>query len=142
MELLTMIDVIAWIGAVSFSICAIPQAWECYKQKHARGLAWSFLILWLVGEGCFLVYSIYLADLPLMVNYVANGLALGIIMYYKARGKSSEVESFTHKAYGAIIRQSDGKRHVYLGPLDNHTNRTCSASGPCIRHPVRGKDGG
>lgn len=129
-----MIDVIAWVGAVAFSICAIPQAWECYRHKHAQGLAWSFLILWLVGEVCFLIYSIYLVDFPLMVNYVANGLALGIIMYYKARGKASEVESLTHKACG--------KQNAHIVPVANLTNRTCSVSDSCICHPVRDEDDG
>lgn len=137
-----MIDVIAWIGAIAFSICAIPQALECYKQKHAQGLAWSFLLLWLVGEICFLVYSMYLVDLPLMINYVANGLALGIILYYKARGASGEVEYFTHKAYGDAVRQAGGKQNAHVVPLDNRTNRTCSVSDPCICHPVRDEDDG
>lgn len=97
-----MIDVIAWVGAVAFAVCAIPQAWACFKQKHAAGLDWSFLLLWLLGELCFLVYSIHLWDLPLMTNYIANGLSLFVIIYYKLR-PASAAEEKRREAYEKFI---------------------------------------
>jgi uncharacterized protein with PQ loop repeat len=79
---------IGWIGAILFAICGIPQAYQCYKQKHAHGLSWPFLLTWFGGEVLTLVY-IFLKptlDIPLVFNYVFNLLALLIIFYYKSYG--------------------------------------------------------
>lgn len=78
-------DIIAWIGSVAFAVCAVPQAWRCYRTKSGDGLDWLFLALWSVGEVCLLAYSIHLGDGPLIVNYVSNGVALCVIISCKVR---------------------------------------------------------
>jgi len=62
-------------------VCAIPQAVEAYKQKvcHINGL---FLVLWAVGEIFTLIYSIHIMAVPLIMNYVINGVSLTVIVYY------------------------------------------------------------
>lgn len=80
-----MIDLIGYIGALLFAICALPQAIKCYKEKHATGLSWLFLLLWLGGEICLLIYTIYTigAFNPLVLNYVGNLFLLAVIIRYK-----------------------------------------------------------
>lgn len=79
-----MSDIIGWIGAVSFAVCAIPQAYTCYKTKSARGLSMSFLLLWTIGEICLLYYSFMeVFSYQLIFNYVFNLTCLAIIFYYK-----------------------------------------------------------
>lgn len=74
------------IGAVCFSLCAVPQAWQCYRQGHARGLSWAFLGLWTVGEVATMVYVfVEHADAILLANYAANLAALLVIITYKLR---------------------------------------------------------
>lgn len=83
-----MIELIGWLGAFCFSICAIPQAWLCYKQGHARGVSEFFLSLWFIGEVCMLIYSLTLPGAePLIVNYLFNLACLLIIMKYKVLPK-------------------------------------------------------
>lgn len=86
------INGIGWIGCILFAICGIPQAYKCFKQKHANGLAWLTLLTWFLGEVLTLTY-IFLKptlDIPLVFNYVFNLCSLLIIFYYKIYGKNAE----------------------------------------------------
>jgi uncharacterized protein with PQ loop repeat len=80
-----MIESIGWIGAFFFSICAIPQAWQSFKEKHSNGLSVMFLVYWLLGEVFMLTYVMLQPelDLPLFVNYVVNLLLTSVIAWYK-----------------------------------------------------------
>jgi len=81
-----MIELIGWVGAVCFAMCGAPQAWLCWRQKHANGVSGGFLALWVVGEVCMLWYSIIKIDSPqILVNYVFNIMCLLIILRYKLK---------------------------------------------------------
>lgn len=83
-----LVEIIGWIGGILFAICAIPQAYDCYKQKHGKGLSWLFLILCIMGEICTLIYvSIDRFSWSLIINYIANLIALTFIVYYKWYGE-------------------------------------------------------
>lgn len=78
-----MVDIIGWIGAICFSVCAAPQAYKSYKEKSSEGISILFLGLWYVGELFTLMYvSLTTAQLPLIVNYVFNIICILIIIYY------------------------------------------------------------
>lgn len=83
-----MIDIIGWVGSICFSICAIPQAYKSVVEKHSIGVSWSFLLLWLVGELCTIIYVLVLPELlvPLIVNYILNLGSLIVIIYFKIYG--------------------------------------------------------
>jgi uncharacterized protein with PQ loop repeat len=81
-----IIDIIGWIGAIAFSVCAIPQALEAIKNK-ACYINKSFLYLWLIGEVFTLVYAINIKAAPLLLNYIINGISLSIILYYNKSPK-------------------------------------------------------
>ena len=78
-----MIETIGWIGAVAFAICGAPQAYKSWKEGHAHGLAWSFLVLWYIGELFGLVYVIALLSYPLIFNYAFNVILVTVILRYK-----------------------------------------------------------
>jgi len=77
------LEVIGWLGAFFFAICAVPQAWQTYKDKHSDGLALLFLITWLLGEICMIIYVWPTGDLPLLSNYFVNLVLTSYIFYYK-----------------------------------------------------------
>ena len=88
-----LISSIGWIGSILFAICGIPQAYQCWKQKHADGLSWPFLLAWFFGEVLTLIY-IFLKpklDIPLVFNYVFNLSALLIIFRYKIYSKNTKI---------------------------------------------------
>lgn len=78
-------DTIGWLGALCFSLCALPQAIQSYRQGHSKGLAWSFLLLWLAGEVLTMIYIWPKMLWPLMVNYIFNLICLLVIIRYKIK---------------------------------------------------------
>ena len=80
-----MSDWIGWAGSILFAACAIPQAWQSWREGHSRGLSWSFLLLWLSGEVLTIAYVLPKLDWPLLFNYGANLACLLVILRYKVR---------------------------------------------------------
>jgi uncharacterized protein with PQ loop repeat len=85
-----MIENIAgWGGSILLAICALPQAIESYKNKHANGITHGLLWCWMIGEFLTLLYLLLRAqstgdyDVPLIVNYATNIFLVAIIMKYK-----------------------------------------------------------
>lgn len=83
-----------FLGAVFFSICAIPQAWQVWKTQDAKSLSLSFLILWILGEIFMWLYvilqniSVHVMQWPLHINYLINGILLVYLVYKKITLKS------------------------------------------------------
>jgi uncharacterized protein with PQ loop repeat len=79
-----LVEPLGWFGAAVFSLSALPQAWVCWRQKHSNGLAWPFLLSWLVGCSTMLLYvSLKGHMLPLQCNYGVNLALLLVIVWYK-----------------------------------------------------------
>jgi len=76
-------ETIGWIGSILFAICGLPQAIQCAKDGHSRGLNWFFLLCWLFGELFTLAYIIPKNDYPLIFNYILNLVFLVIMIRYK-----------------------------------------------------------
>lgn len=78
-------EIVGWVGSILLAFCGLPQAWESYRTKSSEGLTWSFLIMWGVGEILTVAYIIPKWHWPLIFNYTANILFIGIIVYYKIK---------------------------------------------------------
>lgn len=76
-------EIIGWMGAVLFAICGLPQAIQCYREGHANGLNWFFLLAWFFGEVLTIIYVWPKSDYPLLFNYFLNLLFLIVIIRYK-----------------------------------------------------------
>jgi uncharacterized protein with PQ loop repeat len=76
-------EAIGWAGAALFAICGFPQALQCYKQGHSRGLNWFFLLAWFGGEILTIIYILPKMDLPLLFNYAVNLIFLFVMLRYK-----------------------------------------------------------
>ncbi|UCG78559.1 MAG: PQ-loop repeat-containing protein [Nitrospirota bacterium] len=77
-------DLIGWIGSIAFAICGLPQAWECYKNKTAKGINPVFITLWLIGEVCYVISVLIKFGCVawMMFNYIANLFSITVIIYY------------------------------------------------------------
>lgn len=78
-------ETIGWIGSILFAVCGLPQAIQCYKDGHSRGLNWFFLICWFGGEVFTIIYVWPKGDIPLLFNYFLNLGFLGIMLRYKIK---------------------------------------------------------
>ena len=89
---MTFMELIGWVGSTLFALCAVPQAWQSWKDKHSRGFTWAFLLMWFFGEVLTIIYVAQKTDvLPLMVNYFLNIILLGIIIWFRVFPKDEEV---------------------------------------------------
>ena len=78
-------EILGWIGSILFAICGAPQAWQCMRDGHSRGLNWFFLLAWLGGEVLTIIYVWPKADYPLLANYLVNLVFLAVMLRYKVK---------------------------------------------------------
>lgn len=76
-------ELIGWIGSSLLALCAIPLAWECFKQKHANGISNMFIAMWMLGELLTFAYILPKQDYPLLLNYSLNIICLLVVIRYK-----------------------------------------------------------
>ena len=78
-----MTELIGWLGSILFALCGLPQAFSCYKEGSAKGLSWTFLLMWFFGEILTIIYIFPSKQYPLLFNYMCNLLSLLVILKYK-----------------------------------------------------------
>lgn len=89
-----IIRALGWLGSIMLSLCAAPQAYECYKQGHAKGLSKVFLGLWSLGEILTLIAVSHEAPKAYLIcNYLSNIMFLSVIWYYLMHPKSILLKS-------------------------------------------------
>jgi uncharacterized protein with PQ loop repeat len=90
-------EIIGWIGSMLFAFCALPQCIMVCKQKHAQGLSWGFLLMWMLGEIlCFFYVAMQpMLQVPLLANYIINFVMLVIIIWYKITGNKLNISQNT-----------------------------------------------
>jgi len=78
-------ELVGWIGSICFATCGAPQAIACIKQGHARGLSFTFLVLWFMGEVCYIAATVAAFGIVpwLLFNYLLNILWILIMLYYR-----------------------------------------------------------
>jgi len=78
-------EMIGWIGALAYSVCAAPQAVQCWRQGHGEGLSVGMLWVWLIGGVSMLVaIPLQCGWVPwLIASYFFNTTALLVIMRYR-----------------------------------------------------------
>jgi uncharacterized protein with PQ loop repeat len=80
-----MVELLGWVAGILFAICAVPQAYQSWKDGHSDGVNYVFLYMWLFGEILMQIYVVlkHGMDLPLLVNYWLNTLFILVILKYK-----------------------------------------------------------
>ncbi len=76
-------ELIGWMGAALFALCGFPQAIQCFKDGHSRGLNLWFLLSWFGGEVLTVIYVFPKQDYPLLANYFMNLILVLIMLKYK-----------------------------------------------------------
>ena len=86
-----MKEFIGLIGSICFAISAWPQAWLSFKTKSARGVKWSFILLWLSGSVFSTLYALYTEQYVLLPNYVSGGLGITIVLVIKMMERNRDL---------------------------------------------------
>jgi MtN3 and saliva related transmembrane protein len=63
----------------------IPQMVKTYQMKSTRDFSGWFLSLRILGNAIWVVYSIYVANLLMLINNVVTVVASVFVGYYKVR---------------------------------------------------------
>lgn len=79
----TGMDIVGWLGSILLAVCAVPLAWQSFRQKHSNGISNIFLAMWLAGEVLTFIYILPKQDFPLIVNYGLNLVCLAVVIRYK-----------------------------------------------------------
>ena len=80
-----MTELAGWISTISLAICALPQVLHVWRTGKTEGLSTVFLACWLAGElfGLIYIQGFDTIPWPLLLNYAANTLAVGYLLYKK-----------------------------------------------------------
>lgn len=78
-----MLETIGIISAICMTISSFPQAWSVYKKGSAEELSTLSLILWLIGEICYIIYVLPLNNPILMLNCLPPLFCIFTMLYYK-----------------------------------------------------------
>ncbi len=78
-----LFEAVGWVGGMLLAVCGIPQTIKTVKDGHARGLAWSFLLMWFGGEILSFIYLLPTENVPMLINLGVNTIFTSIIIYYK-----------------------------------------------------------
>lgn len=78
-------NVMLIIANVINLIYNIPQMVKTYQTKSTRDFSGWFLSLRVIGNAIWVVYSIYVANLLMLINNVVTVIASVFVGYYKLR---------------------------------------------------------
>lgn len=77
-----MLSLIGLVGSLCLALSALPQVILSIKNRHSDGIARGMIWLWFIGVFCMLIYTTQYKDTMLLVNYTANLLFVGVILYF------------------------------------------------------------
>lgn len=83
-----MLEIFGWVGGFLLTTCAVPLAWQSYKNGHSTSLSHIFLWMWLGGEVLVLIYIFPQFLWPLIINYGFNIILICIILWYKFKPRN------------------------------------------------------
>ncbi|MBR7158430.1 MAG: PQ-loop repeat-containing protein [Alphaproteobacteria bacterium] len=79
-----ILQIFGWIGSFAYAISCIPQAYTSVRQGHSHGVNRWFMILWIIGAVCSLIYisPTMLEQLPLVFNFGVGGISASVVLFY------------------------------------------------------------
>ena len=80
-----MIELIGWLGGVLLAACGLPLAISAIIKGSDNTNVYT-LLMWMLGEVCFIVYTLATINLsdaaPLLFNYGLNVAILLVVLKY------------------------------------------------------------
>ena len=76
-------SILAWIGTISYILCMIPQAWQCWKQGHSNGVNLLFLTLYIIGGVTYSSYALLIWNMPIFTNNIIGLFFTFVVVWYR-----------------------------------------------------------
>ena len=80
-----MQDFFGLIGSLCFALGSWPQAFLSWRTKTAKGVNWSFILLWLSGSFFSSIYAVGTEKYVLLLNYISGGLGMAVVFFIKVK---------------------------------------------------------
>jgi hypothetical protein len=76
--------ILGMLGSACYMFCSVVQLIQTIKAGNTRHLYDIYILVWSIGNVFTVSYvALYVPKLPLIINYLLNSIALGIIIYYR-----------------------------------------------------------
>lgn len=82
------ITTLGLIAGVLTTIAYLPQLIKTWRSKSAHDLSWTMLIVLCTGIILWLVYGVYVHDIPIIAANIVTFIFAGMILVLKIRYKS------------------------------------------------------
>jgi MtN3 and saliva related transmembrane protein len=83
------ITLLGLIAGILTTLAYLPQALKTWKSRSADDISWSMLIILSVGIVLWLVYGVWIRDIPLIVANVVTFFLTSLILILKIRYKKA-----------------------------------------------------
>jgi len=80
-----LIDLVGLIGAALTTLCWLPQAVKCMREKDTQSISLAGTAAFTVGVACWLVYGIAKVDFPLIASSFVTLALMSVIIALKLR---------------------------------------------------------
>lgn len=84
------ITTLGLIAGVLTTIAYLPQLIKTWKSKSAHDLSWTMLIVLCTGIILWLVYGVYVHDIPIIAANIVTFIFASMILTLKIRYKSED----------------------------------------------------
>ena len=88
MDAMTALGIMA--GSLT-TLAYLPQVLKTWRSRSADGMSWSMLIILCVGIALWLIYGVYVHDMPLIIanllTLIFSSAILGVKIRYEAMPK-------------------------------------------------------
>lgn len=94
------IEILGFTGTGLLSITLIPQVIKTYKVKSASELSYVYLILQLISNIIFIIYSYYIQSMPILLCnsfvFVCSALLLAAKIKYRHNDNYERIHDSCH----------------------------------------------
>jgi len=78
---------VGWVAATLTTVSFVPQAVKVIRTKDTASISLWMYILFTVGIACWLVYGLFLGDVPMTAANAVTLLLASIILITKVRNR-------------------------------------------------------
>ena len=86
-------DIIGYTGGGILAICLIPQIYQIIKTKHVENISYTWQLMYFVGVGSHLYYSIYYNLLPIYIPSIIEILLIICLISLKIKYQKNKIEN-------------------------------------------------
>ena len=85
-------DIVGYTGTGLLAITLLPQVLKTFKNKRAGDISWTYLVLQIMSNICFILYGILIRSIPIMASTCIVCVSSLMLVYAKMRFRHDYAE--------------------------------------------------